>query len=88
MEFDGLIIDKISPKFFFKQAFQAGYITHIDSWLTMCNDRNLMYHTYDFEKSDTVLHNLQADYYLLLSKLYTDLIKEQRQSKFKSWDEV
>jgi nucleotidyltransferase substrate binding protein (TIGR01987 family) len=47
---DGLVIEKISPKFVFKIAYQSKYLDNIDQWLKMTNDRNLMSHTYDFSK--------------------------------------
>lgn len=73
---DGLVIDKISPKYVFKLAYQSKYIDEIDSWLVMTNDRNLMSHTYDFETFDLVLKRLQDNYFVLLEKLYLDLLKE------------
>ena len=77
MEHDGLSIEKASPKYVLKLAYQANYITNIESWLAMCNDRNLMSHTYDFKKFDKVLKSLQDNYYTLLSELHTDLIEAQ-----------
>jgi hypothetical protein len=47
MEFDGLILDRISPKVMIKEAFQAKCIDRIDTWLEMINDRNLLSHSYD-----------------------------------------
>lgn len=79
MVHDGLQIDKVSPKFVFKQAYQAGYITQIESWLKMCNDRNLMSHTYDVKRFDNVLESLEKEYYPLLSELYTDFVEAQIQ---------
>ena len=76
MQYDGLIIHKISPKPLLKQAYQSGYIQDIDQWIKMVNDRNLMAHTYDFSQFSQVLGRLQKDYYVLLEKLYDDLLTE------------
>jgi hypothetical protein len=48
MQDDGIIIDKISPKYVIKQAYSSKYIDDVDIWLSMINDRNLMSHTYNF----------------------------------------
>lgn len=79
MEYDGLRIEKTSPKYVFKLAYQSKYITDIDLWLAMINDKNLMSHTYNFETFDKVLLSLQKDYYPLFNNLYIYFIEEQVQ---------
>ncbi|HOK00339.1 MAG TPA: nucleotidyltransferase substrate binding protein [Termitinemataceae bacterium] len=74
---DGLEIEKISPKYVFKLAFQSKYIDQIDLWLNMVNDRNLMSHTYDFAKFDEVLLRLKEQYYPLLDRLFSFFLEEQ-----------
>ncbi|MBP9022004.1 MAG: nucleotidyltransferase substrate binding protein [Spirochaetes bacterium] len=74
---DGLFIDKISPKYVFKAAFQSKYIDRIDDWLDMTNDRNLMSHTYDFLKLDPFLIRLKTIYYPCLDELYSYFLKER-----------
>lgn len=74
---DGLVIDKISPKYVFKTAYQSKYINDIEIWLEMVNDRNLMSHTYDFAKFDEVLLRLKNRYYPLLDGLFEFFIEEQ-----------
>ena len=76
---DGLIFERISPKYVFKLAYQSKYIDEIDVWIKMTNDRNLMSHTYDFSTFDSVLKQLQKDYFPLLSELYSYFIEEQLQ---------
>ena len=48
MEFDGLILDKISPKVVVKEAYKTKYIVKVDIWLKMIDDRNLLTNSYDF----------------------------------------
>jgi len=76
---DGLVIDKISPKYVFKAAFQGKYIDTVDLWLDMANDRNLMSHTCDFSKFDSVLVKLKETYFPILDKLYTYFTSEYNQ---------
>lgn len=66
MEFDGLLIDRISPKVVIKEAFQAKYIDQIDLWLEMINDRNLLSHSYDLETFEAVIPNIKEKYAPLL----------------------
>jgi nucleotidyltransferase substrate binding protein (TIGR01987 family) len=75
---DGLLIDKISPKYIFKLAFQSKYIEDVDLWIAMTNDRNLMSHTYDFSTFDSVLVKLQSEYYPLIKKLNNYFIEVQQ----------
>lgn len=76
MEFDGILLDKISPKMVLKEAYQAKYINDIDTWLKMINDRNLVSHTYDFETFELIIPSIQKNYISLLNDLYLSLIKE------------
>ncbi|MBU0474521.1 MAG: nucleotidyltransferase substrate binding protein [Bacteroidetes bacterium] len=75
---DGLLIDKISPKYVFKLAFQSKYIEDVDLWIAMTNDRNLMSHTYDFSTFDNVLVKLQKDYYPLIKELNNYFVEAQQ----------
>ncbi|MBA5249741.1 Nucleotidyltransferase [hydrothermal vent metagenome] len=76
MQEDGIIIDKISPKYILKLAYQSKYINNIEIWIAMVNDRNLMSHTYNFANFNTVLESLQDSYYTELSEFYTDFIEQ------------
>ncbi|MFT4858042.1 MAG: nucleotidyltransferase substrate binding protein (TIGR01987 family) [Algoriphagus sp.] len=66
MEFDGLLIDRISPKVVIKEAFQAKYIDQIDLWLEMINDRNLLSHSYDLKTFEAVIPDIKKKYSPLL----------------------
>jgi nucleotidyltransferase substrate binding protein (TIGR01987 family) len=75
MEYDGLVLDKISPKVVLKEAFQAKYINNIEHWLEMINDRNLLSHTYNFEFFEKIIPDIQLKYTPLLTDLYLTLIE-------------
>ena len=77
MEYDGLILDKISPKMVLKEAYKNKYIDNIELWLEMINDRNLLSHTYDFQVFEDVIPDIQLKYTPLLSELYISLIEAQ-----------
>ena len=76
MEYDGLVIDKISPKMVIKQAFAAKYIEDVDTWLKMTGDRNLMSHTYDFAKFEMVIHTIKESYLPMLDRWHDGLLIE------------
>lgn len=73
MEFDGLILDRISPKFVVKEAFQAKYIDQIEVWLEMINDRNLLSHSYDLKTFESIIPAIQSSYSPLLASLAKNL---------------
>jgi len=76
MEFDGIILDQISPKSVVRQAFQSKYINDADTWLKMIGDRNLMSHTYDFSKFEQVIQSIKSHYLPLLDDWYFVLLEE------------
>ncbi|WP_026947434.1 nucleotidyltransferase substrate binding protein [Algoriphagus marincola] len=76
MEFDGLILDRISPKVVVKEAFQAKYIDQVEVWLEMINDRNLLSHSYDLETFESVIPEIQSVYTPLLASLVKNLSKK------------
>lgn len=77
MEYDGLILDRISPKVVLKEAFKNKYIDDIELWIEMINDRNLLSHTYDFEVFEKIIPDIQRKYTHLLSDLYTSFVEDQ-----------
>lgn len=77
MQSDGLLLDQLSPKAVVRQAYAAGYIEDIDAWLDMIGDRNLMSHTYDFSKFESVILTIQSRYLHIMDGLYTQLLEAQ-----------
>ena len=73
MQADGVELQMLSPRAILKLAFQSGYIDHIETWLNMVSDRNLVAHAYDLATSDKVLSSLQNQYAPLIDKLHNDL---------------
>lgn len=76
LEYDGLLIDKISPKSVIRIAHQNHYLSHAEDWLKMVGDRNLMSHTYDFQKFEKVIEELRAKYLTCFEELYFDFQKD------------
>ncbi|MCX8501526.1 MAG: nucleotidyltransferase substrate binding protein [Alphaproteobacteria bacterium] len=80
MVFEGIVIDRISPKNVIKQAFAAKFIDDVACWLRMIEDRNLISHTYDFAKFELVIQAIGQDYLPLLEDWYLELLQEISQS--------
>lgn len=76
MEFDGIVLDQISPKAVVRQAFAAKYINDPDTWLKMIGDRNLMSHTYDFMKFEAVIQSIADAYLPMLDEWYFSLLMD------------
>lgn len=76
MEFDGIVLDQISPKAVVRQAFAAKYINDPETWLKMIGDRNLMSHTYDFVKFEAVIQSIADSYLPMLDEWYFSLLME------------
>ena len=79
MEYDGIIFEKISPRFIIRDAFQSKYIDNPEIWINMVDDRNLMSHTYNFDNFEKVLQSVRETYFEELDKFYFALL--QRLSK-------
>ncbi|KAF3984277.1 MAG: nucleotidyltransferase [Methylococcales symbiont of Hymedesmia sp. n. MRB-2018] len=75
MQDDGIIVDRISPKYVVKLAYSSKYIDNIDVWLAMINDRNLMSHTYNFTHFNKTIKSLKETYFSHLEKFYIDFIE-------------
>lgn len=76
MEYDGIILDRISPKAIARKAFETKFIDNLEIWFNMIGDRNLMSHTYDFTKFEVIIQTIQSDYIHILDKLYIWLLEE------------
>ncbi len=76
MEYDGIVLDKISPKAVVREAYAAKYIQDAEVWLRMIDDRNLVSHTYDFAKFEAVIKIIDKSYLPMLQEWYLELLAE------------
>ena len=76
LEYDGIVLSSATPRGVMRQAFSAKLIDDCDAWLAMLTDRNLMSHTYDFERFDIVIRNIHSRYLAVLDDLYQRLLPE------------
>ena len=76
MQGDGIWIEKVSPRYILKLAYQNKYIKHIELWLEMISDRNLMSHNYDEANFNKLINNLFCKYYSILKEFYNNIDDE------------
>jgi nucleotidyltransferase substrate binding protein (TIGR01987 family) len=74
MEYDNLVVERISPNAVIKQAFAGKYIIDAQTWLKMASDRNLMSHTYNFATFEEVISRIRQDYLPMLEVWYHELL--------------
>jgi nucleotidyltransferase substrate binding protein (TIGR01987 family) len=74
--YDGLVIATITPRNVIREAYSAKLIDDCETWIDMLTDRNLMSHTYDFERFKAVVENVHSRYLTVLNNLYQRLLAE------------
>ena len=74
--YDGLVIATITPRNVIREAYSAKLIDDCETWIDMLTDRNLMSHTYDFERFKAVVENVNSRYLTVLNNLYQRLLAE------------
>jgi len=67
---NGLIINPVTPRNIFKEAFASGIIDDGQVWIDMMLQRNLLSHTYDFNEFNNAVTALNEKFLYALSKLH------------------
>ena len=80
LEYDGLVIATITPRNVIREAYSAKLIDDCETWIDMLTDRNLMSHTYDFERFKAVVENIHSRYLTVLNDLYQRLMAEVQET--------
>lgn len=76
LEYDGLVIATVTPRNVIREAYRAKLIDDCETWIDMLIDRNLMSHTYDFDKFKAVVENIHSRYLTILNDIYQRLVAE------------
>lgn len=76
MEYNGIVLDQLTPRYVIKAAFSAKIIEDGQIWIDMLGHRNIMSHTYDQEKFEKVIANISEDYLSALKQIFM-LLKEK-----------
>ncbi|MBW2735733.1 MAG: nucleotidyltransferase substrate binding protein [Deltaproteobacteria bacterium] len=75
LEYEGVILDKITPAAVIKAAFTAKIIEEGELWMRALDARNKMSHTYNLAKFEEVIAAIRAEYLRLLDGLHLYLMK-------------
>lgn len=70
LEYNGANITEITARNVFKEAYSSGIIKYSEIFIDMMLSRNLLSHTYDFNKFKDILIKVKKDYLPALSDLY------------------
>jgi nucleotidyltransferase substrate binding protein (TIGR01987 family) len=76
LEFNGVVLDQITPSSVIKQAFAAKIISDGQLWIDMLRCRNLMSHTNDEAVFDQAVRDMAARFLRGLNELY-DFLKQR-----------
>lgn len=73
LEFNGVVMDQITPSSVIKQAFTARIISDGQLWIDMLRCRNLMSHTYDEAVFDHAVREMAGRFLAGLEELHNFL---------------
>ena len=81
LEFEGVVLDKITPAAVIKAAFAAKIIGDGALWMEALDARNKMSHTYNIAKFEKVIVAIRAKYLALLDGLHIYLMKSAQDER-------
>ncbi len=70
LEYQGQLIDPVTPRNVIKTAFAARIISDGAVWIDMLNHRNLLSHTYDAKTFENVSIAIDEKYFPVLDKMH------------------
>jgi nucleotidyltransferase substrate binding protein (TIGR01987 family) len=75
LEYSGVVLEQVTPRFVIKAAFAARIIADGDAWIAMLAHRNLMTHTYDEAKFREAVEQIARRYVHALDQVHGVLEK-------------
>ena len=81
LEHDGIVLSPVTPRAVIRSAFQAKLISRGEQWIDMLVDRNRMSHTYDSDKFDAIIKEIEGHYLDRLNELHTRLSREMAEQE-------
>ncbi|MFN3819823.1 nucleotidyltransferase substrate binding protein [Blastomonas sp.] len=79
LEFQGVVLDTVTPRAVLKAAFAANLIEDGEVWMTALNARNKMSHTYNLKMFEQVVKAIEARYLGLMGQLDETLLAVRAQ---------
>ena len=79
MEYDGVVMESVTPRNVIRTAAATGLITDGQTWIDMLEDRRNTSHRYDIELLEEVLSNIRDNYLPVLETLHERLLAEMEE---------
>ena len=76
LEYQGIILDTITPSATIKAAFAAKLITNGEMWMLALDTRNKMSHVYNFETFEKAVIKIRQHYLALFDELHINLLQK------------
>lgn len=74
LDYQGIIIDDVTPRSVIKAAYAANIISRGDDWMKALDARNKMSHTYNFKVFEQVIASIQTTFLDLFDEVYEILL--------------
>ncbi len=76
LEWRGIVVRPVTPRDVIKAAFSAGLLEDAQVWIDMMLHRNLLFHTYNSQTFDAVLHVVTSRYFTAFDRLHEFFLLE------------
>ncbi len=76
LENDGVVFTQTTPGAVIRKAFETGLIGKGETWMDALDARNKISHTYDFERFEQVISQIQQNYLGAMEELYLFLMEK------------
>jgi nucleotidyltransferase substrate binding protein (TIGR01987 family) len=70
LEYQGLVIDPVTPRHVIKMAFAAKILPDGQLWIDMLNHRNLLSHTYDIATFENAVQSIRDRYFPAIEEMH------------------
>jgi len=76
LDFEGVILDKVTPASVLRAAFESKIIQNGESWMNALDARNKMAHTYDLKTFEKIIQDIHDHYLKLFDDLHFFMMEE------------
>ena len=75
LEYEGVTLERITPAYVLRAAFEANIITNGELWMQALDARNKMSHVYNIKKFEEVIEGIREHYLQLFDDLHMSLME-------------
>jgi nucleotidyltransferase substrate binding protein (TIGR01987 family) len=81
LEYEGVVLDKITPAAVIRAAFAAKIITQGEQWMQALDARNKMAHTYNLKEFEVTIQAIQSIYLGLFDALHLTMLENAMKAR-------